>query len=603
SALDNTGLPSGIQQLMCVGSAVPTPDWTAYLNNIGAIPTRCANGAASTPLASGAPNVTLFSKDYEMQRSLRSNLQWSGAILDNRFRTTADVTYSLNMNQPGAYDLNFNPAMQFALSGEGSRPVYAQSSAIVPTTGAISATEARVSSSYTHVSELRSNLRSETKQMRVDLSPMSFNSTWQWGLSYVYQNSREQVQGFSSTAGDPRNTFWSRSGFDSRHQIQYRLNYNAFDFIRLGWTHSFRSGNPYTPVVVGDINGDGYSNDRAFVFDPASTTDPALAAGMRSLLATGSASARDCLAKQMGRVADRSSCEGPWYSTANLSFSFNPLKVRMPQRANLSFQISNPLGAADLLLHGDNKLHGWGQMPQPQSALLYVRGFDPATNKYKYEVNQRFGATSINQTASRLPVMLTAMLRVDVGPTFERQQLTQMLDRGRTANGQKAPELMLKTYGSVSVMNPMAQILRNADTLELTGPQADSIAVLNRNYTIKLDSLWSQVAKYLAALPERYDQGEAYERYRSARQAGVDALMKVAPSIKSLLTEAQFRKLPTFVTPFLDQRYLASIRSGTAGGGLGAMMMGGGMAMPAGGVFMGGGGGGAEVRIIRTGTP
>ena len=50
----------------------------------------------------------------------------------------------------------------------------------------------------------------------------------------------------------------------------------------------------------------------------------------------------------------------------------------MPQRANLSFQISNPLGAADLLLHGDNKLHGWGQGAFPQNQLLYVQGFDPA---------------------------------------------------------------------------------------------------------------------------------------------------------------------------------------------------------------------------------
>src|SRR5262249_13633628 len=148
-------------------------------------------------------------------------------------------------------------------------------------------------------------------------------------------------------------------------------------------------------------------------------------------------------------------------------------------------QISNPLGAADLLLHGDNKLHGWGQMPIPQSQLLYVRGFDPATNRYTYEVNQTFGATSISQTASRLPVTLTVMMRIDVGPTFERQMLTQMLDGGRASGGQKTPELALKTYGSIGVMNPMAQILRQADTLELSGIQADSIAVLNRAYTLK----------------------------------------------------------------------------------------------------------------------
>ena len=162
-------------------------------------------------------------------------------------------------------------------------------------------------------------------------------------------------------------------------------------------------------------------------------------------------------------------------------------------RQPLQFQISNPLGAADLLLHGESKLHGWGQSAFPSDQLLYVRGFDPATQRYKYEVNPRFGATAIVQTF-RAPVTLTAMMRVDVGPTRERQMLTQMLDRGRTRDGQKAPERMLKAYGTVGVMNPMAQILRQGDTLELTAQQADSIAVLNRAYTIKLDSLWSPLS-------------------------------------------------------------------------------------------------------------
>jgi hypothetical protein len=603
SAMDNTGLSTGAQQLVCVGSAAPSPDWAAYMANLGAVPTQCANGAASTVFASTAPNVTMFDQNYQAPRAIRSNLNWSGSVLDNRFRLNADVTYSLNENQPGNYDLNFNPALGFSLANEANRPVFAQAANIVTTTGSIAANEGRVSPLYSHVTQLRSDLRSETKQFTVNVAPMAFNTTFTWSLAYVYQNSREEYRGFSSTGGDPRDLAWSRSGFDSRHQVQYRFSYNAFDFIRLGWNGSFRSGNPYTPVVATDINGDGYANDRAFVFNPAATTDTALANGMRALLTNGSGSARDCLARQLGSIATRTSCQGPWYSTANLTFSFNPLKVRLPQRANLTFQISNPLGAADLLMHGDNRLHGWGQSAFPQNQLLYVRGFDAATRQYKYEVNPRFGATSITTSASRLPVTLTAMMRIDVGPTFERQMLTQMLDRGRTLNGQKMPEVALKAYGSVGVINPMAQILRQADTLQLTSQQADSIAVLNRLYTIKLDSLWSPVAKFLAGLPDRYDQGEAYERYRLARETSVDALIKAAPAVKGLLTDAQMRMLPTFITPFLDARYLASIRSGTAGSNLGMMMMPGGAAAMGAAMGAGMGGGGGMQVIIKSGTP
>jgi hypothetical protein len=169
-----------------------------------------------------------------------------------------------------------------------------------------------------------------------------------------------------------------------------------------------------------------------------------------------------------------------------------------------------------------------------------------------------------------------------------------MLDRGRTSGGNKAPEQMFKVMGPIGITNPMATILRQADTLELSPEVADSMAVLNRAFTIKLDSIWTPVSKFLAALPNKYDQSEAYDRYRQAREMSVDALIRVAPVVRALLSPDQMRKLPTYVTPFLDRRYLASVRSGTSGTGLG-MIMGGGMAIA---------GAGEGTRImIRTGTP
>ncbi len=592
AAMDNTGLASAVQQLACVGSAVPSPSWSSYATSEGNIPVQCADGTTGTVFSSSAPNVTMFDQHFSAPRALRSNLQWNGPVLGNRFGTTIEATYSLNMNQASTEDLNFNPVERFALSNEGDRPVYAQAAGIVPTTGAISSTEARVSSSYNHVSDLRSDMKSEARQISVSLQPTTFNTSLTWGLAYVYANTREMYRGFSSTAGNPLDVAWSRSGFDSRHQIQYRFTYNAMDWVRLSWNGSIRSGSPYTPVVGTDINGDGYANDRAFIFDPSKTADTAVANGIRSLLANGSSSAKDCLLRQLGQLAGRNSCESPWFTTASLALSFNPIKVRMPQRANLSFQISNPLGAADMILHGNN-LHGWGQSPIPSSQLLFVRGFDQTTQRYEYVVNERFGATSVNQTASRTPVTLTTRLNFDVGPTRERQMLTQMLDRGRSIGGQKMPEIILKAYGSVGITNPLAAILRQADTLELTSQQADSMAVLNRWFTLKQDSVLTPLSKYLAALPDVYDQGEAYFRYKQAREASIDALILIAPTVRSLLTDDQFRKLPTYITPFLDRRYLSSVRSGTAGTGLGMIMgPGGGMAIPA------GAGGGAQVQMI-----
>ena len=69
----------------------------------------------------------------------------------------------------------------------------------------------------------------------------------------------------------------------------------------------------------------------------------------------------------------------------------------------------------------------------------------------------------------------------------------------------------------------MTTMLRQADQLKLTPEQADSIATLNRWFTVRLDSIWSPVAKELAALPDQYDQGVAYDRvsHRRARRRSI----------------------------------------------------------------------------------
>ena len=593
NALDNTGLPGAVQQLGCFGSASPVPQWNSWFVNPSLIPQQCADGTVTSPFANGAPNVTLFASDYVATRSLRSNLQWNGPILRNRFNASLDVTYSRNMNQPGAFDLNFAGTRRFTLASEGNRPVFVPFGSIDPLTGAAAPRDSRLSPLYNVVNVNRSDLLSESRQVSLRIAPASFSTKLSWNLSYVYGNVREQFRGFQSTAGDPRDVAWSRSSFDSRHQFQYTLGYNFFDTVRANWFGSIRSGSPYTPMVGGDVNGDGLSNDRAFIANPASTPDVATADGMRSLLASAGSDARECLERQLGSLAQRNSCKGAWTQQAFLSLSFNPLKLRLPQRATLSFQVNNPLGAADLLLHGSNDLRGWGQPAQPDATLLYARGFDAATQRYRYEVNQRFGATRPAFTTFRSPVTITAQLRFDLGASRERQVLTQQLDRGRRTPGQKMAEPMLNAmYGSGGVtVNPLAQILRQSDSLQLTGPQADSIATLNRMYTIRQSAIWAPVVKEFARLDDRYDQDIAYGRYKKARESTIDLLRRLAPEIRGLLTPEQRRKLPAIVASLLDSRYLASIRSGTVGGGEFGGFVGAGLNSPQ--------GGGSNTIIIR----
>jgi hypothetical protein len=562
ASMDATGLPTGTQQFLCVGPAVPTPNWALYNSTPDSVPETCANGLAGVPFSNASPNVILFNDAWTNPKSIRSNLSWQGAILDARFTTNIEGSYSLNLNRERLYDLNFDNLTRFTLSAEG-RPVYVDTGSIVPATGGIAARDARISQSFARVSEVRSDLKSHTAQMTVRLSPIIRTPVrWGWNAAYTYQYVREQVSGFGSTDGSPRNVFWDRSE-QGPHQISYGLRYSFFNAVHVNWNGQFRSGSAYTPMVAGDVNGDGYGNDRAFVWAPGASPDSATNAGMTQLLANGSDGVRSCLNAQVGRIASRGSCRAPWSSSASLNVTLDRVKFHMPQRFNISFSLQNPMGAADLLMHGSGSLRGWGQTPTPDRSLLYVRGFDATTQTYRYEVNQRFGATLPQFLTLRSPVVLTTSIRVDMGPTRERQNLEQQLGTGRNRPGTKMQEQFFRTQGPNSVSNPLSQILRQADTLKLTAVQADSIAVLNRRYTYRSDSIWAPAAKQFAGLSQTYDASEQYERYLHARRAQIDMLAKIVPLVNDLLTPEQRRKLPTFIVSWMDPRYLASVRSGT----------------------------------------
>jgi hypothetical protein len=563
SALDNTGLPDGSQQITCTGPAVPIPDWVAYATSASAVPITCADGTGGTLFSNTAPNVTVFAKSWRPQRSVRANTSWNGSILDARYSANINATYSFNLNQQRSVDLNFSPVQRFTLADEG-RPIYVQQSSIEPITGSIASRDARVSQDFSRVSEIRSDLQSNTGQLSVGLSPIPRGPVrFTWSATYTYTYAREQVSGFSSTAANPLDVVWARSG-QGPHSFNYNIGYNFLDAVRINWSGVFRSGNAYTPVVAGDINGDGYFNDRAFIYSPATAADPALADGMRQLLANAPAASRECLEKQMGTIASRNSCRGPWSSAASLSLTLDRAKFRMPQRANVQFSVSNPIGAADLAVNGSGHLKGWGQSVSPDPSLLYVRGFDPTTGRFKYEVNQRFGATRPDLVILRQPVVLTTSMKLDFGAMRERQTLAQQLGIGRTLPGSRYPEQLFRSVGVNSVSNPMGVILRQQDSLHLTAMQADSIAAMNRRYNYRSDSLWAPVSRYFVSLPEKYREDDAFDRYRQARHAQIDMLMKIVPVLNNLLTPEQRRKLPQLVVNVLDPRYLVSIRDGTS---------------------------------------
>jgi hypothetical protein len=514
----STGLPGGLSRLTCIGAAVPSPDWQAYESSVASIPTQCI-GTPIVTFADATPTIQVVDPAYQPQRSWRSNLAWTSGLW-GRSVYTLEGLYSLNLNQPGAADLNFSGTSRFTTPDEG-RPIFAYASSIVPSTGVVSPVNARRSSAFGRVVDGVSDLRSYTRQLRASLRPdlgaigSVFHDPSVW---YVLSDMRAQQRGFdASTFGDPSARAWSRGDFDVRHQITVQTvvwpmgNRPGPGFFFYG---HLQSGLPYTPIIATDVNGDGLANDRAFIFDPAHSLDSAVANGIQALRTRGSASARSCITTQLGRAAGRNSCEGPWTASLNMNMVLSGQTISHSlDRVDIGLNFTNPLGGLDQLLHGSNNLKGWGTPAQPDPVLYNVRGFDPVGSRFLYEVNPRFGSTSPSSNTIRAPFRITLDVTVDVARPLPDQQLDRWLRPGR--GGRPGPKFtvdQLVQRLQKNVPDPYGELLQQADSLLLTEAQRSRVQAARGAYRARVDSLWTGLAQYLASLPDAYDFDAASRR-------------------------------------------------------------------------------------------
>ncbi|HEY6157715.1 MAG TPA: carboxypeptidase regulatory-like domain-containing protein [Gemmatimonadales bacterium] len=408
-------------QVACVGTAVPTPDWSAYEASPAAIPSRCADSTsgATTP----RPDVTTYDPRFTAPHAWRASLGLMQRV--GAFSLTVDASYARGESQYGFRDLNLVGTTRFALSDEGGRPVYVPADSIVPSTGATSLTASREHPEFGHVFLIRSDLESETKQLTVAVAGATQRGATV-RVSYTLTRSMDQSsfaccstsQGFAAptTAGDPNVPEWATSDLERRHALLATVNYPVSDALEIGAIGRLLSGAPFTPLVGSDVNGDGARNDRAFLFDPATAGDTAVASGMRTLLATASSGVRGCLERQLGRVAGRNSCTGAWQPSLDLQINWHPAWFGEDRPLTVSLLTVNLLGGLDEWWHGAAHRLGWGYATVPDPVLLYVRGFDPATERFRYAVNGRFGSLASAGGGIIVPFQIALQGRLTLGP-------------------------------------------------------------------------------------------------------------------------------------------------------------------------------------------
>ncbi len=559
SANEANGLPGGQTNLTCIGAAVPTPDWAAYLADPSTIPMQCAAVVPAPPTATQGqrPNVLLFDEHVGAPTVWRASLGASRRFLE-RYSFSLDGSFAYGLNQIGVRDLNLDATPAFVLGME-ARPVFAPASSIVPRTGATSINASRLQPDYGSVHEYTSQLRSASTQLTVSLGGLTLQGI-ALGGSYTYLRSRDQQNGFgvgggiggfggATTSGNPNLVEWGTSDLERRHSVIATMTYPARAWLDLTAIGRLTAGQAYTPLVSGDVNGDGSRNDRAFIYgptNPAIAGDTALVNGMTRLLASASGSAHDCLTSQLGLMAARNSCGSPWSPALDFQLNFKPSALGLDRRLALSLQLQNALVGIDQLLHGSENMHGWGQPVIPDRTLLYVRGFDPATERFEYQVNEHFGAAGGRNSAYRVPFQIGLQGRYTLGTDPRAQQVRQIFG---SANGQPATREDYKARMQRLVPNPFLTTIALDDSLKLalTAEQKSQLRAHSDSLAPRVDKLVTEIADMLASAGGNPDPQVLFARMSGKVSEGRKLSDQAIAELKATLTEAQWATLPDAV--------------------------------------------------------
>lgn len=541
-----TGLSNSEDRFSCYGTATPIPDWGGYNTDASTIPRTCAGSVASS-FVDSARNVRLIGKGYRPPTSWRANLAYATRTAEIDW--SLEGTYSFNLHQPGSRDLNFRGVQSFGLSDD-DRPVFVPTSSIVESNGVVAPIAARTSSAFGRVLSSQSDLQSVSQQLTLSARPsLNIMRTWFVTGAYTLSNTRAQARGFDgSTSASPLDRSWARSDFDARHQFLAQAGV-TWKGVTIGALTRLRSGLPFTPMISSDINGDGLANDRAFIPNmTANGGDAAMTAALRSLVSANNSASR-CLQAQLGKIASRNSCEGSWNATLNGVVSVSNETLRALRITNISINFSNPLAGIDQLVHGSDKMHGWGSSNAPDPVLYSVRSFNSTTRQFQYVVNSRFGSAIASNTIGRAPFRLTLDIAMDLGKPEAVQQLNQWLKPGRAGNA--SPKLSaadLKKRYERNVPDPFKLVLQETDSLLVNRAQVEALLRAQTPYRAKMDSLWTALASDMAALGDHYNDAAALKRQESAIDSGWEfTRIAVQAFVAPTLNPIQLGLLPGWV--------------------------------------------------------
>jgi hypothetical protein len=522
------------EQLWCNSEAIAQAgmEWDSLSPQ--ALRDRCAGSAL------GGDQILrrqLFSPRYAPPASARATISfmaaWRGIDVE------LGALWNESRRQTGIQDMAVSAQPSVILPEEG-REFYAPVDRIDPTSGMVQPLRDASSSGFHSDLSIGSGRRSRTRQFTVQMSPRLSDTKSAIRLGYVWSSVRRLQGGWDRDAfGNPFVASWGPGELDARHQVQLEGGREVGPVSITVWARG-ASGYPFSPLVGGDVNGDGSSvNDRAFI--PEITSIPTdQAAEMERFMAMAPRRIAGCLAKQTGMAARRGSCRGPATISSSMMASLNIASLVKGRSGTLILAVENLGSLADHILHKTPR--GWGATGSPDRILYRVAGFDPAMNTFKYDLNPHFGRISQLATGIASSYRVSLSLSLSLAPPIRQQQVERWL-RARGV-GERMPADSLANRFARNVRPLYDDVLAERDELFLEQSQLDWIQRAAAVYDRKIEAVWNRLAVDLGRLPSRFHVDDAVMRVDAATNEVWEISRLEAHRLREILTPIQIRLLP-----------------------------------------------------------
>lgn len=498
---------------------------------------RDACGTSDAEFVRTGRTVRLNAQDFRPPVSDRVTVSFVSRIgwMDIRM----DAVGSMTTRLPSSADRAVSETEMFSMRSEGQRQVYEPFDQWLVARGAVLIGGNGAPAQPARDVSVSSATQSRVGRLAIQLASSNAVRRVQWRLGYAVGRSSIRENGFDRDVGnDVRQIEWAAARSDRRHQVQLEVGSTLAGITASLWLRA-ASGLPYTPVVDGDVNGDGIAgNDRAFIV-PTSDAAEGMAAASASV-APPPRSAADCVAKQIGRLASRGSCRTAWSASSNLLLTVNPWIYFRKRGFPITLSVENPLG----LLASAVRSRALAELSTatPIDPVLYrIRTARQSDTTFTYTINPNFGRPSLGSRAVG-SYAVTIAVRLPFSQPIRRQQLNRWLDANGVGARMSADSLAQRL--AKNVPSALRGVVDADDELALTATQREQLQTRARALEDSLASIWRAAAVEL--LENARDRG-AYanlQRLQRATNAAWDVNWHFTRVLQHTLSPLQQSLLP-----------------------------------------------------------